>query len=43
MVNLKEKFEFLEDGVDLPFYNGVPKLSKIDWLIMLAADRKSVV
>lgn len=37
MFNLKEKFEFLEDGIDFPFYNGIPKLSKIDWFILLAA------
>ncbi|WP_407415379.1 type II CAAX prenyl endopeptidase Rce1 family protein [Methanobrevibacter sp.] len=37
MFNLKEKFEFLEDGTDIPFYNGIPKLSKIEWFILLAA------
>ena len=37
MVNLKEKFEFLEDGIDFPFYNDVPKLSRIEWLMLLVA------
>ncbi|WP_461463772.1 CPBP family glutamic-type intramembrane protease [Methanobrevibacter sp.] len=34
MFNLKEKFEFLEDGEDFPFYNNIPKLSNGDWLIL---------
>ena len=36
MFSLKEKFQFLEDGVDIPFYNDNPKLSVADWLIVLA-------
>ena len=35
MFNLKDKFEFLEDGVDFPFYNDVPKLSGAEWLMLL--------
>lgn len=35
MVSLKEKFNFLEDGVDFPFYNDIPKLSTVEWLILL--------
>ena len=35
MVSLKEKFKFLEDGVDFPFYNDIPKLSTVEWLILL--------
>ncbi len=34
MFNLKEKFEFLEDGEDFPFYNNIPKLSNGEWLIL---------
>lgn len=37
MFNLKEKFEFLEDGIDFPFYNDIPKLSGVDWAILVAA------
>lgn len=37
MFNLKEKFEFLEDGIDFPFYNNIPKLSGVDWAILVAA------
>ncbi len=35
MFNLKEKLEFLEGGVDFPFYNDVPKLSGMEWLMLL--------
>ena len=24
MFNIKEKFKFLEDGIDFPFYNDIP-------------------
>lgn len=34
MFNIKEKFEFLEDGVDFPFYNDIPKLSTKEWSIL---------
>ncbi len=34
MFNLKEKFEFLEDGIDFPFYNDIPKLSTTVWAIL---------
>lgn len=34
MFNLKEKFEFLEDGIDFPFYNDKPKLSSAEWAIL---------
>ena len=33
--NLKEKFEFLEDGIDFPFYNNIPKLSTWEWAILV--------
>ena len=36
MVSLKEKLEFLEDGIDFPFYNDIPKLSTAEWLLLLA-------
>ena len=32
---IKEKFKFLEEGVDFPFYNDIPKLSTAEWLILL--------
>lgn len=35
MVSLKEKFNFLEDGVDFPFYNDIPKLSTAEWILLL--------
>lgn len=35
MFSLKEKFKFLDDGIDFPFYNDVPKLSTGDWSIVL--------
>ncbi len=31
---LRKKFEFLEDGVDFPFYNDIPKLSTTVWPIL---------
>ena len=37
MTAFKEEFKFLEDGIDVPFYNDLPKLSIFDWLIVLAA------
>ena len=37
MFNLKEKFEFLEDGIDFPFYNDKPKLSTGEWGLIAAA------
>ena len=37
MFNLKEKFEFLEDGIDLPFYNDKPKLSAGEWVMLAIA------
>ena len=37
MFNLKEKFEFLEDGIDFPFYNDKPKLSSGEWAILAIA------
>lgn len=37
MLNLKEKFEFLEDGIDFPFYNDNPKLSTGEWGIIALA------
>ncbi len=35
MFSLKDKFKFLDDGIDFPFYNDVPKLSTADWAIVL--------
>lgn len=37
MFNLKEKFEFLEDGIDFPFYNDIPKLSVNGWALLVVA------
>lgn len=37
MFNLKEKFKFLEDGIDFPFYNDIPKLSTWEWAILVIA------
>lgn len=37
MFSLKEHFEFLDDGIDIPFYNDIPKLSVFDWGIILAS------
>ncbi len=37
MVSFKERFSFLKDGVDFPFYNDVPKLAIHEWLLLLAA------
>lgn len=37
MFNLKEKFKFLEDGIDFPFYNDMPKLSGGEWAILVIA------
>lgn len=31
----KEELKFLDDGIDIPFYNDIPKLSTLDWLIVL--------
>ena len=30
-------FKFEEDGVDFPFYNGIPKLSMVDWVVLALA------
>lgn len=35
MFSLKDKFKFLDDGIDFPFYNDVPKLSTGEWLAVL--------
>ena len=35
MFNIKKKFKFLEDGIDFPFYNDIPKLSTIEWAILV--------
>ena len=37
MFSLKERFEFLKDGVDFPFYNGKPERSLAEILIMPVA------
>ena len=37
MFNIKKKFKFLEDGIDFPFYNDIPKLSTIEWAILVIA------
>ena len=34
MYSLKEKFEFLEDKIDFPFYNDIPKLSTKEWSLL---------
>lgn len=34
MVSLTQAF--LDDGIDIPFYNDVPKLSTFDWIVVLA-------
>ena len=35
MVSFKEKLEFLEGGIDFPFYNDIPKLSAVEWLLVV--------
>lgn len=37
MFSLKEKFKFLDDGIDFPFYKGIPKLSIAEWLLLFVA------
>ena len=37
ILSLKQQFEFLDNGIDVPFYNDIPKLSALDWFIVLAA------
>lgn len=37
MTFLKGKFGFLDDLADIPFYNDVPKLSAIEWILLLAS------
>ncbi len=34
MFNLKEKLEFMDDGIDFPFYNDIPKLSRGEWFLV---------
>ena len=34
MVNLKEKINIIKMGKDIPFYNNIPKLAKLDWAIL---------
>ena len=34
MVNLKEKMNIIKMGKDIPFYNNIPKLAKLDWAIL---------
>ena len=34
MFNLREKFQFIEDGLDFPFYNDKPMLSTSDWIVL---------
>ena len=31
---MKDFFKFEEEGYDFPFYNGIPKISTIDWIIL---------
>ena len=31
-------FKFENDGFDVPFYNGIPKLSKLEWIILMIAE-----
>lgn len=42
MLSLKKEFEFLDDRIDVPFYNDIPKLSVFDWLIVLASVLLSI-
>lgn len=37
MVSFKERFKFLNDGIDFPFYNDIPKLSSGEWLLLVGA------
>lgn len=34
---VKKNFEFLDDGIDIPFYNDIPKLSGAEWLLLLTS------
>ena len=34
MFNLKEKINIIKMGKDIPFYNNIPKLAKLDWAIL---------
>ncbi len=31
-------FKFENDGADVPFYNGIPNLSKLEWFILMIAE-----
>lgn len=35
MFDLKGRLEFLEDGIDFPFYSDNPKLSILEWILVL--------
>lgn len=37
MSSFKEKFQFMDDGIDVPFYNGIPELSNFDWIVVFIA------
>lgn len=35
---MRDFFKFEDENMDIPFYNGIPKLSKLDWLILIIAE-----
>ena len=43
MFNFKKKFEFLEDGIDFPFYNDKPKLTEPTWALLAVAATLFVI
>ena len=34
---MSDFFKFEDEGVDFPFYNGIPKLSMVEWVILALA------
>lgn len=30
-------FKFEDEGIDFPFYNDIPKLSRVEWVILVLA------
>lgn len=35
---MSDFFKFEDENMDIPFYNGIPKLSKLDWIILIIAE-----
>lgn len=35
---MRDFFKFEDKTSDIPFYNGIPKLSKLDWIILIIAE-----